>query len=154
MSDVARMVQIEVLAAELMGDWGLLAKGWRFGWNGRRSHMGVCVYRRLNGRAANRIELSRHMVGAPDAQVRDTILHEIAHALAGPKAGHGPAWRAWAAKVGASPERCADGSGFMPRGDYEAACPCGTPHRMHRMPRCRYQCKRCGHPLTYRRAGK
>ena len=28
-----------------------------------------------------------------DEQIRDTILHEIAHALAGPRAGHGKLWK-------------------------------------------------------------
>ena len=40
-------------------------------------------------------------------QVTDTILHEIAHALAGPGAGHGPAWKATASRLGATPKSCA-----------------------------------------------
>jgi hypothetical protein len=38
--------------------------------------------------------------------LRNTMLHEIAHAIAGHAAGHGPVWRAAARKVGATPERC------------------------------------------------
>lgn len=40
------------------------------------------------------------------SKLRDTVLHEIAHAIAGHKAGHGPAWKAIARKVGARPVRC------------------------------------------------
>ena len=40
------------------------------------------------------IQLGRHhAANDPPEQVTDTILHEIAHALAGTAAGHGPAWR-------------------------------------------------------------
>lgn len=46
------------------------------------------------------------MNGPPD-QVTDTILHEIAHALAGPAARHGPAWKSIARRLGATPKSCA-----------------------------------------------
>ncbi|MGH7575196.1 MAG: hypothetical protein ACREM1_08735 [Longimicrobiales bacterium] len=36
----------------------------------------------------------------------DTLRHEAAHALAGPKAGHGQAWRMWARRLGAEARRC------------------------------------------------
>jgi hypothetical protein len=35
----------------------------------------------------------------------DTLRHEVAHAIAGHAAGHGPAWRAACRMVGANPER-------------------------------------------------
>ncbi|MYB34820.1 MAG: SprT family zinc-dependent metalloprotease [Gammaproteobacteria bacterium] len=35
-----------------------------------------------------------HAVNHQSEQVNDAILHEIAHALAGPKAGHGSEWKA------------------------------------------------------------
>ena len=44
--------------------------------------------------------------GAP-GQVIDTILHQIAHPLAGPAAGHDPAWKAIATWLGATPKSCA-----------------------------------------------
>jgi predicted SprT family Zn-dependent metalloprotease len=40
------------------------------------------------------------------AEVTDTILHEIAHALVGRGVGHGPAWKLKAQLIGARPERC------------------------------------------------
>ena len=36
----------------------------------------------------------------------DTVLHEIAHAIAGKLGDHGPAWKAVARKLGARPEAC------------------------------------------------
>jgi predicted SprT family Zn-dependent metalloprotease len=40
-----------------------------------------------------------------EAEVVDTILHEIAHALT-PGDGHGPAWKAACLRIGAKPVRC------------------------------------------------
>ena len=69
---------------------------WSFGWNRRRRAHGLCRYDR------RRIELSALLTARePDpALILNTIRHEIAHALAGPRAGHGPRWRAWAERVG------------------------------------------------------
>ena len=53
-------------------------------------------------------------------EVRDTILHEIAHALAGAKAKHGPAWKAIARRLGATLKARAE-EGEDARADREAA---------------------------------
>ena len=44
-----------------------------------------------------------HALDASEAEIRDTILHEIAHALAGPEARHGARWKAVATRIGATP---------------------------------------------------
>ena len=41
-------------------------------------------------------------------EVKDTILHEIAHALAVARAGHGPAWKTVARRIGATPKAHAE----------------------------------------------
>lgn len=76
-------------------------RGWAFRFDNARTRVGVCRYEpRIIG-------LSRHYVRANDAdEVRDTILHEIAHALAGPDAGHGPRWKRIARALGCSTDRC------------------------------------------------
>jgi hypothetical protein len=88
-------------AAALFAEYRLA--GWTFGLAASKRRLGVCKYRR------KRIEIgefyARHN---PDAAVLDTLLHEIAHALAGPKAGHGPVWQAIAARIGATPRACDD----------------------------------------------
>lgn len=62
--------------------------GWTFAFNRQRRTLGLCRYRE------RRIELSRpHAEAGSMAQARETLLHEIAHALAGPGTGHGPAWQ-------------------------------------------------------------
>jgi hypothetical protein len=39
-------------------------------------------------------------------EIVDTILHEIAHALVGPRHGHDTVWKAKCTDIGARPERC------------------------------------------------
>jgi len=73
--------------------------------------LGDCWFQRnrLTGEVTpTRIRLSSHwMPKISDAEVRDTILHEIAHALT-PGARHGPAWKAMCRRIGANPNRTAD----------------------------------------------
>lgn len=72
---------------------------WTFSFNRQRRTLGLCRYRE------RRIELSRHHAAAGSlAQAEATLLHEIAHALAGPGTGHGPAWRQIMRHLGQPPE--------------------------------------------------
>ena len=93
---LARLEEVDARAREVMDRHGLREWSLRFG--NARTKLGEC---RAQEKA---IVLSRvHAVeGAPD-DVMDTILHEVAHALAGPKAAHGPAWQAIARRLGARP---------------------------------------------------
>jgi len=76
-------------------DMHLRGQGWTMTWNRRRSSFGLCCY------ATKTIELSRPLTSIETQDhVKDTILHEIAHALAGPGTGHGSAWRAHARRIG------------------------------------------------------
>ena len=128
----------EDLARRLMRRHGL--KDWQFGFNRRKRSMGLCRY------TVERIELSSYFVAAHDEpSIRDVILHEIAHALAGHEAAHGPLWRAICSAIGARPERC--GEAEMPTGRWLAICPgCRRQFdRIRRPPRNRrYMCPRCG----------
>ena len=44
-----------------------------------------------------------HALEGTEEQIRDTVLHEIAHALTGREAGHGPLWKETARRIGATP---------------------------------------------------
>jgi len=89
------------LAAELM-EKHLAGKFWRFELDNAKKRAGLCSY------IERCIYISRvYLVVASDADVRDTILHEVAHAIAGPEAGHGRMWKLTASSIGARPERCA-----------------------------------------------
>lgn len=88
----------QTLARQLMDQHGLA--GWSFAWDRARRRFGSCNAHR------RRITLSMYLTRLNDeAEVRDTILHEVAHALA-PGDGHGRRWKAACQRVGARPERC------------------------------------------------
>lgn len=73
---------------------------------------------------------------------RDTILHEIAHALAGHKAGHGPEWRAVCRQIGARPERTTDAQ--VPQAPWMRVCPgCNRGRPIHRRSKKTYACGKC-----------
>lgn len=56
------------------------------------------------------------------SEFRDTVLHEIAHAIAGSKAGHGWSWKLVATQVGATPQRCSTGLAVSPVQYVTLAC--------------------------------
>ncbi len=125
------------IAEALMARHGL--HDWTFGFDRARRRLGAC---RPSGR---RITLSAPLTLLNDqAVVRDTVLHEIAHALT-PGAGHGASWRAACRRIGARPERCAaDGEVTLPAAPYALVCDrCGTRTPRYRRTRTRYLCGRC-----------
>lgn len=102
-----------------------------------------------------KITLSKHYaVLLPEDEIRDVILHEIAHALAGHKAGHGPVWKAAARRVGAKAQRCAAPSA-SPEATVIGRCdPCGVvSSKGHRLPQRIYLHSACKRALTYYRNG-
>ena len=83
-----------------------------------------------------------------DREVRDTILHEIAHALAGPAAGHGPAWRDVAARIGCSSRRCLPADAPRVPGAWVGVCSRGHTTERHRRPERVMTCARCSPTFT------
>ena len=99
-SRAARLNGVAVQARELMDRHGM--EQWTLRFNTAQKKLGECRPQQ------QRILLSRaHAVNGPPDQVTDTILHEIAHALAGPAARHGPAWKSIARRLSATPKSCA-----------------------------------------------
>ena len=87
-----------------MDEHGLGA--WTFAFLEAERRLGDCHFR------DRVIRIGRaHALDASDAEIRDTILHEIAHALAGPEARHGPEWKATARRIGATPARTSTNAG-------------------------------------------
>lgn len=134
----------EYLAFALMEYHGLHRDGWTFEFDRAKRRNGCCSW------GDRKIYLSRYYVTLNDESlVRDTILHEIAHALTpvqrtrngrGRWDHHGPAWKATAVRIGARPIRCksADEVKSMPvaPGKYQVKCKhCGVEWRVRRLGR-------------------
>lgn len=93
-------------------------------WTGKldnaRRRFGLCRM------SKKQISLSRHLCALnSDAEVRDTILHEIAHALAwerhGENCGHDKRWQAICVEVGARPVACFDDEVIQPKAPWVLA---------------------------------
>jgi len=128
------------MATELMEQHGLLDKRWYFEFDSAKRRFGVCRY------GLRCIGLSKYLVALNDeAEVRDTILHEIAHALVGPGHGHGPVWKAKCVEIGCRPVRCYSSDRVVGvEASFVATCPsCGSQHKRHKMPPShrRYSCR-------------
>jgi predicted SprT family Zn-dependent metalloprotease len=124
--------ELERQARAAMREHGLTAQGWTFAWDNARSRLGLTNF------GNKRITLSRpiftHQANR-DAEGLDTILHEIAHVLAGPAHGHDAVWKATARRIGAKPRRCAPGLAVKPDAPWAGACGCGDEkHARHQKP--------------------
>lgn len=113
--------------------------GWRVDFDSAKRRAGVCRY------AERVIGLSAPLTRLHDqAEVRDTILHEIAHALVGPAAGHGPVWQEKARAVGCSATRCVPAEAPRVPGAWLGACPAGHTVERHKRPERVIACGKCG----------
>ncbi len=84
----------------LMSKHGLIEQGWTFRFDNAKIRAGQCRYDKKE------ISLSRNFANhAPAAEITDTLLHEIAHALVGTR-GHHQKWRKTAIAIGCSGNRC------------------------------------------------
>ena len=97
-----------------------LGPEWSFKWSRAKKCFGVCQHSRRT------IKVSKPLVSLNDeASVRDTILHEIAHALINIGHGHDHVWKARCREIGAEPVRCFKGSVNVPTSKYKVVCECG-----------------------------
>ena len=98
------LINTQELARTLMDKHGL--SEWAFHFDSSKRCFGKCYF------AARKITLSKKLCELNNEEnVIDTILHEIAHALASKydkDFGHGEAWKKWCVKVGAKPIACYD----------------------------------------------
>ncbi|NJC71645.1 SprT family zinc-dependent metalloprotease [Planosporangium thailandense] len=124
------------LAVGLMAEHGL--SGWRLVFDEAKTRAGVC---RPDTRE---IGLSRPLTRLYDReQVRDTVLHEIAHALVGTRHGHDRVWRATALRIGCSGTRCVSEEAPRLEGAWVGVCPAGHRSTAHRRPTRVKSCRHC-----------
>jgi len=130
LSDVRR------LGLALIAEHGL--DGWRLELDRARRRAGICRYdRRVIGLSGPLMRLY------DEAEVRETILHEIAHALAGARAGHGPRWQAIARRIGSTGQRCVSVEAPRVEGAWVGTCAYGHSVDLHRRPRRVRSCTQC-----------
>jgi predicted SprT family Zn-dependent metalloprotease len=124
------------LATELMEQHGLLPR-WKFAFDRAVRRFGCCNERK------RLITLSAHLTLLnTEQEVRDTILHEIAHALVGVRAGHGHKWRRMASLIGCNARACYGNEVHLPPTQFVGRCPsCGF--EIHRARRRRASCGKC-----------
>lgn len=124
------------LGRRLLREHGL--EHWTVTTDRAKTRAGVCRF------AARTISLSAPLTRLHDeAEVRDTILHEIAHALVGPAHGHDEVWRAKAMSIGCSGERTVPTSAPSVEGPWRGECPNGHSMTRHRRPTRVLSCSRC-----------
>ena len=131
--DVARAVELgrELLERHGLRDWSIVL-------DRAKRRAGVCRP------ARKEIGLSAPLTALhPEAEVRDTLLHEIAHALVGPHRGHDDLWRATALRIGCSGQRCSSPDAPAIEGDWVGTCPAGHRRTAHRRPSRPSACGRC-----------
>jgi|SaaInl4_200m_RNA_FD_contig_31_108507_length_1434_multi_15_in_0_out_0_2 hypothetical protein len=90
---------VQNTAMDMMEEHGLLDKGWYFDWNRRTTSVGLCNHNKYS------ISLSKVMTPhRKPSDIRNTILHEIAHALVGHSNGHNRVWREKFIEIGGNGE--------------------------------------------------
>ena len=109
--------------------------GWRFVFDGAKTRFGLCSYRNRT------ISLSRYLtLKREESFVRNTILHEIAHALVGCGNGHNSVWRNKALSIGCNGQRCGNDVSLKP--SWVGTCPsCGV--KVERFRRKNIACGKC-----------
>lgn len=132
---------MEITAALALGRRLLREHGlddWRVVADHAKTRAGACRFR------TKTISLSRPLTALHDEElVRDTILHEIAHALVGPTHGHDRVWRATARQIGCTGERLVSADAPRVEGDWRGQCPAGHEITRHRRPQRVVSCSQC-----------
>jgi predicted SprT family Zn-dependent metalloprotease len=141
--DDQRLRGVAERAAALLARHGLAA--WTFAFDGAKRRGGACHF------ARRRITMAAGFAVAADpAEVEDTLLHEIAHALVGQQHHHDAVWRAKARAIGCSARRCHTVSFSEPALVARCANGCFAVGRHRR--RSRMRCRRCGGAVVYEQA--
>ena len=111
---------------------------WSFGFDHARTRAGLCNY------TEKRITVSRHLATRfDDDEIHQVLLHEVAHALAGARAGHGPRWKAIAAEIGYAGTRLHGGGVAEELAGWVGVCPQGHTHYRYRAPTRVTSCSLC-----------
>ncbi|MCU1576968.1 MAG: phage-related protein [Leifsonia sp.] len=111
---------------------------WSFGFDNAKTRAGLCNY------TLKRITVSRYLASRyEDDEIHQILLHEVAHALAGSRSGHGPRWRAIAVDLGYEGRRLHGGAIADEFAPWVGTCPNGHTHYRYRKPVRALACGSC-----------
>ena len=143
--------EIDTLGNQLLQeheDRSNLESGWKFGFDLAPARGGICRH------AEKQITLSvTYCLKASKAEIADTILHEIAHAIVGPQHQHDAVWKAAAQRIGCTAERCHRVEHTSPR--WRGQCGCGKQWKRQRLTQRSKTglCPTCGRKIEWKREG-
>jgi len=117
LSKAMNLQEAATASRQLMDRHGLTS--WHFKFDNAKGRFGSCNYR------TRTISVSCHLTELNTwDHVANTVLHEIAHALAGKRAGHGRSWKLRAEAIGCTAERCYDADTVIaPPKKFVGTCP-------------------------------
>ena len=126
------------MAVELMEKYSLLEDGgWQFQFSQARRQYGLCMLgKRIIKLSAPLTKLNS------EESVRDTILHEIAHALVGRGHGHDRTWQTKAIEIGCNGQAKYGEEVRTPAKKYVGECP-KCHHEYYRDKQRRCSCGKC-----------
>nr|WP_245325198.1 SprT-like domain-containing protein [Microbacterium amylolyticum] len=111
---------------------------WAFGFDNAKRRAGLCNY------TTKRISVSRYLAARfSDDDVHQTLLHEVAHAIAGPEAGHGREWKRIARELGYVGGTTHHGETAIELAPWVGTCPGGHVVYRHRRPSRASSCVKC-----------
>lgn len=115
-----------------------LDASWTFAFDNAKRRAGACDYTR------QRITLSRYLSARYDDETNhQTLLHEIAHALAGARAAHGPTWKHTARALGYTGGVTHHGETATELAPWVGVCPAGHIAYRHRKAARATSCAKC-----------
>jgi predicted SprT family Zn-dependent metalloprotease len=135
---ITRFGFVAQLAKDKMHEHGL-AGSWEFVFDSAKQRAGLCNY------SDHKISLSKYIVEYHSIdQSEQVILHEIAHALAGKSAGHGPNWKNKAKSIGYKAEKFTGKEIAEQTAKWVGECRNGHRHYRFKSPKAALSCLYCG----------
>ncbi|PJJ65686.1 SprT-like domain-containing protein [Compostimonas suwonensis] len=111
---------------------------WSFAYDNAKKRAGLCNF------TEKRITVSRYLAARyDDDEIHQILLHEVAHAIAGSQAAHGPRWRSIATELGYEGKRTHDGAIADELAPWIGRCPAGHLHYRYREPKRPLSCGVC-----------
>ena len=137
-----RFDYIRAMAENLMAQH-LDTSVWSFGFDSAKRRAGLCSY------TDRHITISKYLVSIHSFdESRQVMLHEIAHALSGKRAGHGKKWLETAKAIGYRAERFSGAEIANATAPWVGYCPAGHEHFRYRRPTGESSCGVCGRSFS------